>query len=100
MEEIDVKEEIRKDVNEYIRQAEKLDGNKPFKKTYDEDKDFCYLVEMDGSKMKITMLLNRGVRLETVSKCLGHCGDLKATRIYAKILEETVISEVAKVVRA
>lgn len=61
----EVKEEIRKDVNEYMRQAEKLDGNKPFKKTYDEDKDFCYLVEMDGSKMKITMLLNRNPYIET-----------------------------------
>lgn len=53
-----------------------------------------------GRHTYATRLLNRGVRLETVSKCLGHCGDLKATRIYAKILEETVISEVAKVVRA
>lgn len=54
----DVKEEIRKDVNEYIRQSEKLDGNKSFKKTYDVDKDFCYLVEMNGSKMKLALLVN------------------------------------------
>lgn len=60
----DVKEEIRKDVNEYIRQSEKLDGNKSFKKTYDENKDFGYLVEMNGSKMKITMLFNGNPYIE------------------------------------
>lgn len=54
----DVKEEIRNDVNEYMRQAEKLDGNKSFKKTYDENKDFGYLVEMNGSKMKLALLVN------------------------------------------
>lgn len=52
----EVKEEIRKDVNEYMRQAEKLDGNKSFKKTYDDDGQFGYLVEMDGSKMKLALL--------------------------------------------
>lgn len=55
----DVKEEIRKDVNEYIRQSEKLDGNKSFKKTYDEvGKHVGFLVELNGGKMKITMLLD------------------------------------------
>lgn len=55
----DVKEEIRKDVNEYIRQSEKLDGNKSFKKTYDEvGKHVGFLVELNGRKMKITMLLD------------------------------------------
>lgn len=55
----DVKEEIRKDVNEYIRQSEKLDGNKSFKKAYVEvGKHVSFLVEMDGSKMKIIMLLD------------------------------------------
>lgn len=65
MEEIDVKEEIRKDVNEYIRQAEKLDGNKSFKKTYNVDKDFCYLVELDGKKMKFALLFNGKPLIET-----------------------------------
>lgn len=51
----EVKEEIRKDVNEYMRQAEKLDGNKSFKKTYDDDGRFCYLVELNGSKMKLAL---------------------------------------------
>jgi len=41
-----------------------------------------------------TMLLNRGVRLETVSKCMGH----KTTKItqaaYAQVLNKTVIDEV------
>lgn len=52
----EVKEEIRKDVNEYMRQAEKLDGNKSFKKTYDGDGRFSFLVELDGSKMKLALL--------------------------------------------
>lgn len=52
----EVKEDIRKDVNEYMRQAEKLDGNKSFKKTYDDDGQFGYLVEINGSKMKLALL--------------------------------------------
>ena len=29
-----IREEMKKDVNKYIRQSKKLDGNKSFKKTY------------------------------------------------------------------
>lgn len=41
-----------------------------------------------------TRLLNRGVRLETVSKCLGHSSTQITQQVYAKLLQETIISEV------
>lgn len=59
----DVKEEIRNDVNEYMRQAEKLDGNKSFKKTYVMDEDVSFMLELNGSEMKMFMLFN-GITLE------------------------------------
>ena len=52
----DVKEEIKNDVNEYMRQAEKLDGNKSFKKTYVMDEDTSFRLELNGDEMKIFML--------------------------------------------
>lgn len=44
-----------------------------------------------------TRLLNRGVRLETVSKCLGHSNTQITQMAYSKLLKETIIKEVTSV---
>ena len=44
-----------------------------------------------------TRLLNRGVRLETVSKCLGHSSTQITQMAYSKLLKSTIIQEVASV---
>ena len=44
-----------------------------------------------------TRLLNRGVRLETVSKCLGHSSTQITQMAYSKLLKETIIKEVTSV---
>lgn len=44
-----------------------------------------------------TRLLNRGVRLETVSKCLGHSSTQITQMAYSKLLKETIIKEVSQV---
>ena len=44
-----------------------------------------------------TRLLNRHVRLETVSKCLGHSSTQVTQAAYAKLLKTTIIKEVAAV---
>lgn len=43
-----------------------------------------------------TRLLNRGVRLETVSKCLGHSSTQITQQAYAKLLKPTIIQEVTQ----
>ena len=53
-----IREEMKKDVNKYIRQSKKLDGNKSFKKTYVTDENLSFRLELNGSEMKISMLLN------------------------------------------
>ena len=53
-----IREEMKKDVNKYIRQSKKLDGNKTFKKTYVTDEKLSFMLELNGSEMKISMLLN------------------------------------------
>lgn len=58
-----IREEMKKDVNEYIRQSKKLDGNKSFKKTYVMDEDVSFMLELNGSEMKMFMLFN-GITLE------------------------------------
>lgn len=45
-------------------------------------------------KTYATRLLNRGVRLETVSKCLGHSSTQITQAAYAKLLKHTIIDEV------
>ena len=45
-----------------------------------------------------TRLLNRGVRLETVSKCLGHSSTQITQTSYAKLLKETIIDEVKSII--
>ena len=52
-----ISEEMKKDVNKYIRQSKKLDGNKTFKKTYVSDERISFMLELNGSEMKIYMLL-------------------------------------------
>ena len=44
-----------------------------------------------------TLLLNRGVRLETVAKCLGHSDTKISSQYYCKLKEETAIKEVKEV---
>lgn len=44
-----------------------------------------------------TRLLNRGVRLETVSKCLGHSSTQITQTAYAKLLKRTIIDEVKEI---
>ena len=45
-----------------------------------------------------TRLLNRNVRLETVSKCLGHSSTQITQQAYAKLLQETIIQEVKQAI--
>ena len=52
-----IRKEMKKDVKEYIRQSKKLDGNKSFKKTYVTDEKLSFRLELNGSEMKISMLL-------------------------------------------
>lgn len=54
-----IKEEMKKDVKEYIRQSKKLDGNKSFKKTYVVNEDLSFRLELNGDEMKIFMLFKR-----------------------------------------
>lgn len=48
-------------------------------------------------KTYATRLLNRGVRLEVVSKCLGHSSTQITQSTYGKLLKKTIIEEVSKV---
>lgn len=52
-----IKEEIKKDVNKYIRQSKKLDGNKTFKKTYVTDEKLSFRLELNGDEMKLAFLV-------------------------------------------
>ena len=46
-----IRKEMKKDVKEYIRQSEKLDGNKRMTKTYKVEEDFYYRLEIIGDRM-------------------------------------------------
>lgn len=46
---------MKKDVNEYIRQSKKLDGNKRMSKTYKVKEDLYYLLEIIGDRMYISI---------------------------------------------
>jgi integrase len=48
-------------------------------------------------KTYATRLLNRGVRLEVVSKCLGHSSTQITQSTYGQLLKKTIIEEVSKV---
>ena len=58
-----IREEMKKDVNKYIRQSKKLDGNKSFKKTYVMDEDLSFRLELNGDKMTFFMLF-KGITWE------------------------------------
>ena len=58
-----IREEMKKDVKEYIRQSKKLDGNKSFKKTYVVDEDLSFRLELNGDEMKFFMLF-KGITWE------------------------------------
>ena len=61
-----IREEMKKDVNKYIRQSKKLDGNKTFKKTYVTDEKLSFMLELNGSEMKISMLLDENTVGKTI----------------------------------
>lgn len=42
-------------------------------------------------------LLNKGLRMETVSKILGHSTTVITSRVYARIVDKTVFSEMTKI---
>lgn len=71
--------------NSYLKEIEAVTGLKKglhshlFRKTY------------------ATMLLNRGVRMETVSRALGHSSTKITQAYYARLKDETIVSEIAKV---
>lgn len=44
-----------------------------------------------------TLLLNAGVDMETVAKVLGHTSTKITRSVYAKLLDDTVAREMAKV---
>lgn len=70
-----IREEMKKDVNKYIRQSKKLDGNKTFKKTYVTDETLSFRLELNGSEMKISMLLNGN----TLGKTIGDISNFDST---------------------
>lgn len=49
-------------------------------------------------KTYATLLLNKGVRVETVSKCLGHSNTKITQSTYAALLNSTVINEVKAII--
>lgn len=53
-----IKEEMKKDVKEYIRQSKKLDGNKRMTKTYKVEEDLYYSLEIIGDRMNISAYCN------------------------------------------
>ena len=59
-----IRKEMKKDVNKYIRQSKKLDGNKAFKKIYVTNENLSFMLELNGSEMKISMLLNGNTLVE------------------------------------
>lgn len=50
-----IEKQMKKDVNEYIRQSKKLDGNKRMTKTYKVKEDLYYLLEIIGDRMDISI---------------------------------------------
>ena len=61
-----IREEMKKDINKYIRQSKKLDGNKTFKKTYATDEKLFFMLELNGNEMKISMLLDENTLGKTI----------------------------------
>ena len=91
-----IREEMKKDVNKYIRQSKKLDGNKSFKKTYVTDEKLSFRLELNGSKMKSSMLLDEN----TVGKTtIGDISNFDST--WDSFIQETdrFISKMLEVYR-
>lgn len=55
------------------------------------------LISHLGRKTYAHILLNRGVRLETVAKALGHVSSRTTARYYTELTPETTISEVSSI---
>ena len=53
-----IEKQMKKDVNEYIRQSKKLDRNKRMTKTYKVEEDFYYRLEIIGDRMNISVYCN------------------------------------------
>ena len=49
-------------------------------------------------KTYCTHLLNKGVRMDVVSKCAGHSNTRITAAIYAHLQTNTIINEVAKII--
>ena len=88
-----IRKEMKKDVKEYIRQSEKLDGNKSFKKTYVMDEKLSFKLELNDSEMKISMLLKGNTLGKTT---IGDISNFDSTwdsfiqetdRFFSKMLE-------------
>lgn len=47
-------------------------------------------------KTYATFLLNQGIRIETVAKCIGHSTPSTTYKAYARLIKSTVINEVAE----
>lgn len=52
-----------------------------------------------GRKTYGHILLNRGVRIESVARCLGHSNSKTTAKYYAQLRSDTVVNEVAAVFR-
>ena len=72
--------------NEYLKVIQKLAGIETNLTTHIARKSFA------------TTLLNRGVRMEAVSKMLGHSNLTTTSQVYAKLKNKTIIDEVKKII--
>lgn len=50
-----------------------------------------------GRKSYATLLLNRGVRIETVAKTLGHSNSRITSKVYAHLKKDTIINEIKNI---
>ena len=91
-----IREEMKKDVNKYIRQSKKLDGNKSFKKTYVMDEDLSFRLELNGDKMTFFMLF-KGITWEKTT--IGDISNFDST--WDSFIQETdrFISKMLEVYR-
>lgn len=73
-------------MNDYIKEAAKVAGLSKWEE----------LTTHVGRKTAGTYLLNRGVRIETVSKILGHKSVKTTEKFYAELLTETISDDLKK----
>ncbi|SFP79030.1 site-specific integrase [Hymenobacter arizonensis] len=72
--------------NRYLKQVGELCGIAPEKMT-----------SHVGRKTAGVLMLNRGIRMEVVSKFLGHSSVTMTEKVYAKILDTTLVNEFDRV---